>query len=142
MAYRFKGDPNWDQLLHIYGPRSPLPEFIIVSSDDNDEGDADNVQLEPTTGADSDANQHGSLPTQQSRNIQRSMWEYIGYASDSEDMSIDNNCSTANSQKQMRCPRDANVVDAGSTSTRKAVRHTSVNNSSCASNDPFGKRRL
>lgn len=145
MAYRFMGDPKWDEPSSIYGPREPLPATIVLSSDESD----DNRMVVPVCEAPPDPpppqiqNDIIEPPSMLSRNIQRSMWDYLGYASDSDDASGDGAGSTANSRKEMRMLRHAQQnKNEGTTSVRNRTPSGSMNNSSCASNDPFGKRRV
>lgn len=141
MAYHFKGDLKWDDLLSIYGPREPVANDIVLSSDeseDNTAGHGNNVQDFPPQS-------QSCAPSMLSRNMQHIMWENIGYASDSEEERRDANGSTANSRKEMRKIHDAQKeTQDASTSTRNRTTRisngSSLNNSSCASNDPFGKR--
>lgn len=128
MAYRFKGDPKWEDLISIYGPREPVGNVIVLSSDESDDNNMGRATHTPPV-------------------AQRSMWEYIGYASDSDDASMDANSSTANSRKEMRKIRDARKrTEEATTSTHNRTigrsSGNSFNNSSCASNDPCGKRNM
>lgn len=151
MAYRFKGAPKWEDLLSIYGTREPVSRVIVVSSDDSDDNgngchatvvpDEVDARLTPLN------NDPNRPPSMLSRNMQRSMWEYIGYASDSDEASIDGYGSSANSRKDMRKIREARKKKEEATTLYNSrviggSAGSSLNNSSCASNDPYGKRNM
>lgn len=146
MAYRFTGDPKWGELSSIYGPREPSPPVIVVSSNESEENRADGLVREAPSAAPARSVQNDFAeppPSILSRNIQRSMWDYVGYASDSDDGNTDGIGSSANSRKEMRRLRYAEQLQtAAPSSVRNRTPSGSINNSSCASNDPYEKRRL
>lgn len=127
----------------IYGPKEPIDdgmhcEVIVLSSED--EVDVDHV--------DNHASQEVAVhepdgyrrSTKSSRNIQRSIWEYVGYASDS-DASMTSDATTANSIHSHGYKAYLQVRGA-QTHTNDFSTELHSSNSSQSSNDPFGKELL
>lgn len=142
MAYRFKGDPNWDDLLTIYDSKEPIDhamhhEVILLSSED--EIDVDHVrEEEPAAVAVRQPN--GRHPSSKSsKNIQRSLRDYVGYASDSDD-SLTNNATTANAIRAHGSKLYLQVIGVNSKHSDVPAELHSGNSNSQASSDPFGKR--
>lgn len=153
MAYRFKGDPHWSNLQIIYGPREPIDhrlnrEVIVLSSEDEEVHEHvmhPQPQHEPhqptTNGGQQDKQRRVRAQSRSSRNVQRSMWDYVGYASDSE-ASLTNDASTANSSRTNRYKVHLQLIGCKPPRDDCPTELHSGNSSSQASNDPFGKKKL
>lgn len=129
-----------DDLLAIYGPKEPIDdgmhcEVIMLSSED--EVDVDHV--------DNHASQEVAVhepagcrhSTKSSRNIQRSIREYVGYAFDS-DASMTSDATTANSIHSHGYKAYLQVRGAQTHTNDFSTELHSSNNCSQSSNDPFG----
>lgn len=141
MAYRHFGDPSWYELEEIFGPKEalekePRADVIVVSSESEDE------VHEPAASANIRCVLVPRVverpPTTTSRNIQMSIWDFVGYASDSY-TTMDTKESTSNMKSKKS---KAKKVSAPPLMMEDPKPGESGSASSCCSNDPYGKRHV
>lgn len=132
MAYRHTGDPSWYELQALFGPYDPSVqqndlEVIVLSSEESEE-DLPPVRAAPRI--------YERESTTLVRSIQMSIWDFVAYASDDE-MSLETRGSTS-WRKAIRPKKKA----SSPTIVMKDPKPGHSSASSCASNDPFGKRPM
>lgn len=159
-AYREKGDPHWPELVQLFGPKERHlvdeddDDVIVLSSEESGDESQEPAVVHEDLGPPIENNspfhvQRASSAA--SRNVQSSLWDFVADVSDSEP-SRETFASTARSKPKPRSKLYAKLMLTPSKAAAPTARSfeepippyvprmaASENNSSSASNDPYGK---
>lgn len=152
-------------MVEIFGPKlrhlvdeddEDTPDVIVLSSEESEDEAAATTVMNDDVAPPEEVGRHlhaapAPAPSASSRFVQSSLWDYIGYVSESK-QSRETYASTAHSKPPPRKKVYAKLFkkqehnNAGQTSNEPHVAPYvprmahSGNTSSCASNGPYGKR--